>query len=151
MASMPFPDGVHGGFQPYPWLGAQPSMPVAVPVQASTAVDSTDASAVHAGPVQTGANQGVSAAVQPGIPISDQQTGSVMGSDAFQSSHGQTADKADRNKLQIVNRLSDRPLGVAACLPKPEKQVSNRSSEDLTARAVAKLWGVNLKRYTGRN
>lgn len=43
------------------------------------------------------------------------------------------------------------PLGLAACLPKLEKQLSSRSCEDLTAKAVAKLWGVNLRRYTGRS
>ena len=55
------------------------------------------------------------------------------------------------NASQPACTINKSPSGMAACLPKLEKQLSSRSCEDLTARAVAKLWGVNLRRYTGHD
>ncbi len=67
------------------------------------------------------------------------------------TSGGQSSKQAGGKVLQAVAAIGSGPVGIAACLPKLDKQLSHRSSEDLTARAVAKLWGVSLKRYAGRN
>lgn len=42
------------------------------------------------------------------------------------------------------------PASLASCMPKLDKQLSARSNGELTAKEVAKLWGVNLKKYVGR-
>ena len=70
---------------------------------------------------------------------------------AEDTSGGQNSKQTGGKVLQAVAAIGSRPVGIAACLPKLDKQLSHRSSEDLTARAVAKLWGVNLKRYAGCN
>jgi len=70
---------------------------------------------------------------------------------AEDTSGGQSSKQTGGKVLQAVAAIGNRPVGIAACLPKLDKHLSHRSSEDLTARAVAKLWGVDLKRYTGRN
>ena len=39
---------------------------------------------------------------------------------------------------------------IAGCMPKLDKQLSARSNDDLTAKEVAMMWGVKLRKYVGR-
>lgn len=46
--------------------------------------------------------------------------------------------------------VSKPATSITSCMPKLNKQVSARSNSELTAKEVAKLWGVNLRKYVGR-
>lgn len=161
MPSMQAQPGAQGGLQPYPGAGAQPGVPTPAAIAAAT----SQAAAVQAA---TQHSSQILSAV-------DSQTANdskpVESADRMDGESAQALDMQQRTQAEAVNTaspgvsgqhksvdaakgragLGDAPLGMAACLPKLEKQLSNRSSEDLTAKAVAKLWGVNLRRYTGRN
>ena len=164
MPSMPAQLGAQGGLQPYPYMGPQPGMltpaaatafavPEAVTVQQATQQGSLAASAVDS-------RTAIDSRQLPvhGGAVTDSQ--SALASDMQQHPHAGTAKTASdgpssqhnfANAAQVRPKSADPPLGMAACLPKLDKQLSNCSCEDLTAKAVAKLWGVNLRRYTGHS
>lgn len=152
--SMSFPNGSQP--YPYPVMGPNPSMPTVSLPQTSTEADSGERQLAQA-PAGNAADAGCSSAQAVAVSSQQQQSSITerggMDQKAGNSSavsHGQSSKLTDSRVIQAVASVTARPAAVAACLPKLEKQLSNRSSEDLTARAVAKLWGVNLKRYTGR-
>ena len=152
--SMSFPNGSQP--YPYPVMGPHPSMPTVALPQTSTEADSGARQLAQA-PAGNAAAAG-SSSTQAVAVSSQQQQSSITerggteqkAGNSSAVSHGQSSKLTDSRVTQAVASVMARPAGMAACLPKLEKQLSNRSSEDLTARAVAKLWGVNLKRYTGR-
>ena len=62
------------------------------------------------------------------------------------------ATAAETSTAAAGVEVNERPsASIASCLPKLNKQLSIHNSEDLTAKAVAKLWGVDLKKYRGRH
>ena len=149
MPSMHAPAGIQGGLQSYPCVGPQPGMPAAAataqpqPVvqdgsPAMSAVDSRQSPARDV--ARTDGTRFLPSAMQ-------QQT---QEGTAHAASDGPSSNHKCVNAARVKTGLGDAPLGMAACLPKLEKQLSNRSCEDLTAKTVAKLWGVSLRRYTGR-
>ena len=162
--NMPAQLGAQGGLQPYPCMGPQPDMltpaaaaasadPEAVTAQQATQQGSLTASAVDS----TIAIDSRHLLVHGGA-LTDSQ--SALASDMQQHTQAGTAKNASdgpssqhnsMNAAQIRTKSVDLPLGMAACLPKLDKKLSNCSCEDLTAKAVAKLWGVNLRRYTGHS
>ncbi len=179
LPNMPLPNGVQGTFPPGtgavpnlpagPWGQGIPSMvlqngaqgvlqpcvdptvvsqPVAeVLSQASAVADSTP---LHSAQPATSQAAALSTAAAAAFACQQQQL-SRKEPRAEDTSGGQSSKQTGGKVLQAVAAIGNRPVGIAACLPKLDKQLSHRSSEDLTARAVAKLWGVNLKRYAGRN
>ena len=181
LPNMPLPNGVQGTFPPGtgavsnlpagPWGQGIPSMvlqkgpqgvlqPCADPIvvlqpiaevllQASAAADST---ALHsAEPVNSQAAAVVVSTASAAALACQEQQVSRKEPRAEDTGGSQNIKQTGSKVLQAVAAIGNRPVGIAACLPKLDKQLSHRSSEDLTARAVAKLWGVNLKRYAGRN
>lgn len=162
MPSMQAQLGAQGALQPYPSAGLQPGMftpsavaaavtPQAGAVQAATQDSSQTVSAVdswtaHDSKPAASADRADGESALASELQQRTQTGSANTASQGVSSQHKSVDAA-----QGRGGLGDPPLGMAACLPKLEKQLSNRSSEDLTAKAVAKLWGVNLRRYTGRS
>ena len=160
MPSMQAQLGAQGGLQPYPYGGPQPGM-LAPAAAAAAAFATPQAVAVHQATQQGAlATSAVESRHLPvhGAAMTDSQ--SALASDTQQHTQARAAktasdDPSDQHKsvdaAQVRPGLADPALGMAACLPKLDKQLSNRNCEDLTAKAVAKLWGVNLKRYTGRS
>lgn len=161
MPSMQAQLGAQGGLQPYPCAGPQPGVPTpaaaaasatqAAPVQAATQHSSLIMSAVDSRTAND--SKSVESAARTdgeSAQASDMQRNTQAGT-AYTASQGVGSRHKSVDAAQGRAGLGDPPLGMAACLPKLEKQLSNRSSEDLTAKAVAKLWGVNLRRYTGRS
>ena len=166
MQSMPSTQaqlGAQGGLQPYPCVAPQPGMltpaaaaafatPQAVAVQQATQQGFLTTSAVDSKTAvdsrQLPAHGAAVTDNQAALPLDMQQQSQAgtanTASDCPSSQHKSVA------AAQVRPGLADPPLGMAACLPKLDKQLSDRSCEDLTAKAVAKLWGVNLRRYTGR-
>ncbi|KAL3153230.1 hypothetical protein ABBQ38_011583 [Trebouxia sp. C0009 RCD-2024] len=151
MPSMQIPAASQGGLQPYSYshMGPQPNTPaVAAAVansqsppaveQSSPAMSTADA---RQSPTHDVARGGCQSAMQP-----QSQSDTAPTSKGGASSQHKCVDTAQGRAGE-----GGPALGLAACLPKLEKQLSSRSCEDLTAKAVAKLWGVNLKRYTGRS
>ena len=143
--------GGQGGLQPYPYMGPQPNIPAAAAAaavttgqsqpaleQSSPAISIADAAQSSAHDVaRRGSQSAVQRQSQPGTaqPTKEDPSRSHK---CVESAQGRAGEGGPT-------------LGLAACLPKLGKQLSNRSCEDLTANAVAKLWGVNLRRYTGRS
>lgn len=156
MANIHVPLGPQGGLQPYPFMGVQPSMPT--PIAAATVASQSQRltepglpTAVVAKPSQhaIGLTHTAGTGNERGMSAGDQQQSET----ASPSTTCDSAQTQQRSKDAVLNQsaVDRQPLGVATCMPQLVKQLSNRSSEDLTARAVAKLWGVNLRRYTGRS
>ena len=46
--------------------------------------------------------------------------------------------------------VSSPAASIASCMPKLDKQLSAWSNDDLTAKEVAMMWGVKLRKYVGR-
>ena len=181
LPNMPLPSGVQGTFPPGtgavpnlpagPWGQGIPNMilqngaqgalqPCADPTvvsqpiaevlpQASAAADSTPLHSAEPATSQAAA-AALSTASAAALACQQQQL-SRKEPRAEDTCVGQSSKQTGGKALQAVAAIGSRPMGIAACLPKLDKQLSHRSSEDLTARAVAKLWGVNLKRYSGRS
>lgn len=152
--------GAQGGLQPYPCVGpmltpaaaAALATPQAVAVQQATQQGSLATSAADSSTVDSRHLAVHGAAMPDSQPAlaSDTQQHSQAGT-ANIASDGPSSQRKPVDAAQVRPGLAEPPLGMAACLPKLDKQLSNRSCEDLTAKAVAKLWGVNLRRYTGRS
>ena len=147
--NMVLPNGAQGVLQPCadPTVVSQPIAEVLS--QASAAADSTPLHSAE--PVNSQAAAAVVSTASAAALACQQQQVSRKEPRAEDTSGGQSSKQTGGKVLQAVAAIGSRPVGIAACLPKMDKQLSHRSSEDLTARAVAKLWGVNLKRYAGRN
>ena len=147
--SMVLQNGAQGVLQPCadPTLVSQPTAEVLS--QASAVADSTPLHSAE--PVNGQAAATVISTASAAALACQQQQFSRKEPRAEDTSVGQSSKQTGGKVIQAVAAIGNRPVGIAACLPKLDKQLSHRSSEDLTARAVAKLWGVNLKRYAGRN
>ncbi len=147
--NMVLPNGPQGVLQPCadPTVVFQPIAEVLS--QASAAADSTPLHSAQPATSQAAAAM-VSTASAAALACQQQQL-SKKEPRAEDTGGSQSSKQTGSKVLQAVAAIGNRPMGIAACLPKMDKQLSHRSSEDLTARAVAKLWGVNLKRYAGRN
>lgn len=162
MQSMPSTQAQQGVLQPYPCVGPQTGMLTSAAAAADVATAQAVQQATQQGSVATSAadsrttTDSRQSLVQVAA-VTDSQ--SALASDMQHHTQAGTAntasdDPSSQHKsvgaAQVRPGFADAPLGMAACLPKLDKQLSNRSCEDLTAKAVAKLWGVNLRRYTGR-
>ena len=179
VSNMPWPGGPQGGSTPYPWPG-QESLPRAataataaadaataaggeVSVQDRTAASKPEAQPGHTAVTQTADPKAADAGNMPqsteqAMPLDSSNASSSTkaalntadGVRMINDSQSQAVLTRDTSAVQARIKSLNQAVGIAACLPKLDKQLSQRSSEELTARAVAKLWGVNLKRYTGR-
>ena len=156
LPSMQAPIGPQGGLQPYPFMGLQPNMPT--PSPAAPAPSQSQQLPEQRLPAAVDAKPGQHASSLTHVARTDSESGVSVGcqQQSETTSPSSAADTAEKQQRSIKTTLAGgevdkQPLGMAACMPQLVKQLSNRSSEDLTARAVAKLWGVNLRRYTGRS
>lgn len=160
MPSMQAQLGAQGGLQPYPCAGLQPGVPAAAAASATQAA-AVQAATQHSSLTMSAVDSRTASDSKPvesadrtdgeSAQVSDMQQHTQAGAVNTINSQGLSSWHKSVDAAQGRAGLGDAPLGMAACLPKLEKQLSTRSSEDLTAKAVAKLWGVNLRRYTGRS
>ncbi|DBA76239.1 TPA: hypothetical protein ACH3X1_009959 [Trebouxia sp. C0004] len=147
--SMILPNGAQEVLQSYadPKVVFQPSAEVVS--QSSGAANSTPLHSAQ--PVTSRAAAAVNSTASAAALACQQQQLSRKEPRAEHTSGGQSSKQTGGKVLQAAAAIGNKQVGIAACLPKLDKQLSHSSSEDLTARAVAKLWGVNLKRYAGCN
>ena len=149
MPNTPLPTGAQDGFPPpYPYMGPQPSMTATMPASA-TVPNNTSIAAALSMPPET-APLLANGTAPSGLLPSARQASKALEANAEGSHAGQAVKQMSSSMSAEGSARSERPVGIATCLPNLHKQLSIRSNEDLTAKAVAKLWGVNLKRYTGR-
>lgn len=149
MPNTPLSTGAQDGFPPpYPYMGPQPSMTATMPVPA-TVPNNTSIAAALSMPPET-ASLLVNGTAPSGLLPSAQQASKALEANAEGSHDGRAVKQMSSSMSAEGSARSERPVGIAICLPKLHKQLSICSNEDLTAKAVAKLWGVNLKHYTGR-
>lgn len=66
------------------------------------------------------------------------------------ASAAQATSDGDSTQARRFSAVQRPGASLASCMPKLDKQLSARSNSELTAKEVAKLWGVNLRKYVGR-